>query len=264
MEWGHRILGRVLGLVFVGPLVYFAIRKKIPRSLTLRLTGLATLIGAQGALGWYMVKSGLEDSLMETPGAVPRVSQYRLAAHLGMAFLLYVGMFWTGMAVIKDWKFAKGTSWGDVNSIENVFNNPLVKSFKRQSFLLTGLVFLTALSGKPGNFHCIHLITKPFPFLGAFVAGLDAGLLYNEFPLMGGRLIPPTDELLSPNYAKNPDKSDKWWRNIFENPTTVQFDHRVLVRSPPHKLALAVLTYRFTIAGYNHVFCNQFALRSYI
>jgi cytochrome c oxidase assembly protein subunit 15 len=61
------------------------------------------------------------------------------------------------------------------------------------------------------------------------VAGLDAGLLYNEFPLMGGRLAPPTDELFSPYYAKNPDKSDIWWRNIFENPTTVQFDHRVLV-----------------------------------
>ena len=64
---------------------------------------------------------------------------------------------------------------------------------------------------------------------GAFVAGLDAGLLYNEFPLMGGRLVPPADELFSENYAKNEDKSDRWWRNIFENPTTVQFNHRVLV-----------------------------------
>ena len=66
--------------------------------------------------------------------------------------------------------------------------------------------------------------------IGAFVAGLDAGLLYNEFPLMGGRLAPPLDELLSSRYAKNADGSDIWWRNIFENPTTVQFDHRVLVR----------------------------------
>ena len=66
--------------------------------------------------------------------------------------------------------------------------------------------------------------------LGAFVAGLDAGLLYNEFPLMGGRLMPPSDELLSILYAKKEDYSDLWWRNIFENPTTVQFDHRLLVR----------------------------------
>lgn len=63
------------------------------------------------------------------------------------------------------------------------------------------------------------------------MAGLDAGLLYNEFPYMGGRLAPPTDELFSPAYAKYADKSDIWWRNLFENPTTVQFDHRVLVRN---------------------------------
>ena len=60
------------------------------------------------------------------------------------------------------------------------------------------------------------------------MAGLDAGLVYNEWPLMGGRLAPPTDELFSPVYAKSESKSDLW-RNIFENPTTVQFDHRVLV-----------------------------------
>jgi cytochrome c oxidase assembly protein subunit 15 len=64
---------------------------------------------------------------------------------------------------------------------------------------------------------------------GAFVAGLDAGLVYNEFPFMGGRLAPPADELFDLAYAKSTDKSDLWWRNIFENPTTVQFDHRVLV-----------------------------------
>ena len=67
---------------------------------------------------------------------------------------------------------------------------------------------------------------------GAFVAGLDAGLLYNEFPLMGGRIAPPLDELFSAAYAMNADGSDVWWRNIFENPTTVQFDHRILVRFP--------------------------------
>lgn len=63
-------------------------------------------------------------------------------------------------------------------------------------------------------------------FPGAFVAGLDAGLVYNEFPLMGGRIVPPTDELFSSHYAEG---SNSMWRNVFENPTTVQFDHRVLV-----------------------------------
>lgn len=61
------------------------------------------------------------------------------------------------------------------------------------------------------------------------MAGLDAGLLYNEFPLMGGRLAPPSDELLNPVYASDPKTSSGLWRNVFENPTTVQFDHRVLV-----------------------------------
>ena len=63
---------------------------------------------------------------------------------------------------------------------------------------------------------------------GAFVAGLDAGLIYNEFPLMGGRLVPESQELVSDFYSRKSDKSDRW-RNFFENPTTVQFDHRVLV-----------------------------------
>ena len=67
--------------------------------------------------------------------------------------------------------------------------------------------------------------------IGAFVAGLDAGLLYNEFPLMGGRLSPPKDELFDPAYAKKEDRSDLWWRNVLENPITVQFNHRCLVRS---------------------------------
>jgi len=87
--------------------------------------------------------------------------------------------------------------------------NPLVKTFLRGSKALTALVFVTALSG-------------------AFVAGLDAGLLYNEFPLMGGRISPPTDELFDPAYAKKEDKSDLWWRNVLENPITVQFNHRCL------------------------------------
>jgi len=65
---------------------------------------------------------------------------------------------------------------------------------------------------------------------GAFVAGLDAGLIYNEFPTMGGGIIPSLGELMSPFYAQARDHSDLFWRNIFENPTTVQFDHRVLVR----------------------------------
>ena len=149
MEWGHRVLGRVIGVAFVAPLAYFAFRKKLTVSLPIRLTSLAALIGVQGLIGWYMVKSGLDDSLLDTPGAVPRVSQYRLAAHLGTAFVLYVGMFETGLAVIKDWRFAHGGLWSglDGHLWRKTLENPLVKRFRNHSRALTALVFLTALSG---------------------------------------------------------------------------------------------------------------------
>lgn len=165
MEWGHRILGRLIGVVFVGPLAYFGLRKKIPKSMIFPLTGLAFLIGAQGLLGWYMVKSGLEESIMDTPGAVPRVSQYRLAAHLGMAFLLYLGMFGTGMAVIKDWKYAHGAPWsGDRTGFQKVLKRPLFSSFKRQSWALAGLVLLTALSGVFVSFLYLYLLVDKLFF----------------------------------------------------------------------------------------------------
>ncbi|KAI0309618.1 COX15/CtaA family, partial [Amylostereum chailletii] len=221
MEWGHRVLGRVIGLAFVLPLTYFALRRRLSPALPRQLVGMALLLGAQGALGWYMVQSGLEDSILHTPGAVPRVSQYRLAAHLGAALVLYAGMFATGLGILKDWRFAHAGSWGalkDGRSWESVLQNPLVRKFKTRSAWLTGLVLLTALSG-------------------AFVAGLDAGLLYNEFPLMGGRLAPPAAELYSAAYASSPGGGGLW-RNLFENPTTVQFNHRVL----------AMTTYAGTLA----------------
>lgn len=149
----------MIGLTFVFPLAYFAYKRRIPKRLTYSLTGLALLIGAQGALGWYMVKSGLEDEILTTPGAVPRVSQYRLAAHLGTAFLLYAGMFWHGMAIVKDWKYAHGKAWSGLVangkdsaekmcvSVSKVLVDPKVRGFKRLSWALTGLVLLTALSG---------------------------------------------------------------------------------------------------------------------
>ncbi|KAI0734924.1 COX15-CtaA-domain-containing protein [Fomitopsis betulina] len=250
MEWGHRVLGRFIGVAFVVPLAYFAIRKRLTASLPKQLFGMALLLGAQGALGWYMVKSGLEDSLMDTPGAVPRVSQYRLAAHLGTAFVLYAGMLGTGIAALYDWRYATRGMWSGLKGeaaagFTHILENANVKRFARYSKWLTALVFVTALSG-------------------AFVAGLDAGLLYNEFPLMGGRLAPPADELFSKSYAKNPDGSDIWWRNIFENPTTVQFDHRCLAittytatsllyalsRSSAYKAVLPPLVKRMMVSAF--------------
>ncbi|KAI0260908.1 cytochrome oxidase assembly protein-domain-containing protein [Gloeopeniophorella convolvens] len=215
MEWGHRLLGRTIGLAFVLPLAYFAVRRRLARALRLPLLGMAGLLGAQGALGWYMVQSGLDDAAFAASDAVPRVSQYRLAAHLGAAMVLYAGMLAGALAVKADWRYARSGAWSrlaDGRTVDEVLRNPLVRRFRRQALAVAALVLLTAFSG-------------------AFVAGLDAGLIYNEFPLMGGRLAPPAAELFSPAYATStaPDGSSTGlWRNLFENPTTVQFDHRVL------------------------------------
>ena len=234
MEWGHRVLGHTIGLAFVLPLAYFAARRRLARALRVPLLGMAALLGAQGALGWYMVRSGLEEPVAGGGGkdnAVPRVSQYRLAAHLGTALALYGGMFAAALSVIADWRFARDGAWGrlrDGRTWDGVLRNPLVRRFKAHAAVVTGLVFLTALSGTsiPPIKHAMRGILNCRT--GAFVAGLDAGLVYNEFPLMDGRLAPPLDELLSPSYANAGDGGKGTWRNVFENPTTVQFDHRVL------------------------------------
>jgi len=173
MEYAHRVLGRLIGLAFTLPLAYFLIRRRLPLRLvhpipkalappapppnpipaptiTPVLAGLALLIGAQGVLGWYMVKSGLADSLMETPGAVPRVSQYRLAAHLGLALALYVGMLGTGLTVLRDWKWANRVGEfkkGATTVLDAALKERVVRVFKARIGVLTALVLLTAVSG---------------------------------------------------------------------------------------------------------------------
>ncbi|KAF9424653.1 Cytochrome c oxidase assembly protein cox15 [Podila epigama] len=167
-EWSHRMLGRAIGAAFILPGLYFASRGMLSKSIARRSWIIGGLIGFQGALGWYMVKSGLDEQLMLTPGATPRVSQYRLAAHLGSAFLIYTGAFMTGLKVLTDYSISQGK----FESLRAALNNPALKRFKGAAHGIVALVFFTAISG-------------------AFVAGLDAGLVYNEFPLMGGRLMPP-------------------------------------------------------------------------
>jgi cytochrome c oxidase assembly protein subunit 15 len=86
---------------------------------------------------------------MDDPTAIPRVSQYRLAAHLGTAFVLYIGMLRTGLAVLRDWQFANGGGWSGVagSKWQDIVRQPRVRAFMRFSWVLTGLVFLTAMSG---------------------------------------------------------------------------------------------------------------------
>jgi cytochrome c oxidase assembly protein subunit 15 len=173
LEYLHRLWGRLIGLVFLLPYLWFVMRRIIPAALTWRLGGLFILGGAQGLVGWYMVKSGLVNE--------PAVSQYRLALHLGLAFAIFGLLFWYAAACLTSRPARSGTGWIRIGS---------------QVILWAAALTI---------------------IWGAFVAGLDAGLAYNTFPLMGGRLVPEGILINAP-----------WWLNFFENTAAVQFTHRVL------------------------------------
>jgi cytochrome c oxidase assembly protein subunit 15 len=167
-EWIHRFLGRLLGVAFFVPFVWFAATGTIKRSEWPRFVVLFLLGGLQGFIGWWMVTSGLETRVA--------VSQYRLAIHLGAALLLLVAILWIALEYLRG-----GTSTG--------------MSKRATSFAV--LVYFQML-------------------LGALVAGLHAGLIYNTWPDMNGRVFPEDPFFLSP-----------WWKNFFENEGLAQFDHRI-------------------------------------
>ncbi len=174
LEYLHRLLGRIIGLAYFVPFAYFVLKGWVRGHRRLTLFGLLVLGGLQGGMGWFMVKSGLVDR--------PDVSQYRLAAHLILAMIIFMCLVWCGL------RFAKGPTIVS----ENVGR---LRPFSR---FVVFLVLFTAFSG-------------------ALVAGLDAGLTYNTFPLMDGDLIPPGLFEMQPAYL-----------NLFESHLTVQFNHRVL------------------------------------
>lgn len=206
MEWTHRIWGRVVGITFILPSIYFIARRKVSARMSAKLLGITGLICFQGVLGWWMVKSGLKDDLF-APGSHPRVSQYRLTAHLGTAFICYTAMLWNGLSILRTHKLLAEPEKA-AKSLATL-GRPELRIFRRSVAALAVLVFCTAMSG-------------------GLVAGLDAGLIYNEFPYMGEGLTPPKAELFSDFYSHTADKSDIWWRNALENPSLVQLDHRIL------------------------------------
>jgi cytochrome c oxidase assembly protein subunit 15 len=175
-EYLHRLWARLIGIVFAVPFLNFLLRGRIPWRLAPRLAGLFALGGLQGALGWYMVESGLSVRI--------EVSQYRLAAHLAMAVLIYAATLWVALDLL----------WPRSASAQDRGRAAL----RRAATAVLGLVFLTLIAG-------------------AFVAGLRAGYIDNTFPLMEGSFVPPGYAPLAP-----------WWRSWFEDPTTAQFDHRLL------------------------------------
>ncbi|TGO58922.1 hypothetical protein BOTNAR_0172g00070 [Botryotinia narcissicola] len=208
MEWFHRLWGRFIGLSFVVPAVYFVARRKVSKPMALRLFGISGLIGFQGAIGWWIVKSGLKDDLF-APGSHPRISQYRLTTHLGTAFICYTAMLWNGLSILRDRKLLFSSTPAQAHAHLLRLSSSSLSVFRKSVAGLALLVFTTAMSG-------------------GLVAGLDAGLIYNEFPRMGKGFTPPKSELFSEFYSRQPDRSDLWWRNMLENPSTVKLDHRIL------------------------------------
>jgi cytochrome c oxidase assembly protein subunit 15 len=206
MEWAHRLWGRFIGLSFVLPTVYFIARRRVTPRMAANLVGISGLIGFQGFIGWWMVKSGLKDDLF-APGSHPRVSQYRLTAHLATAFVCYGWMLLSGLGVLRTHRLLR-----DPEGAAKTFaalKSPTLRVLRGSVAALTVLIFTTVLSG-------------------ALVAGLDAGLIYNEFPKMGTGYAPPKSELFDKFYCRREDGSDLWWRNMLENPSLVQLDHRIL------------------------------------
>lgn len=206
MEWTHRLWGRFIGMSFVLPSLYFVARRRVSPRMAVNLLGISSLIGFQGFIGWWMVKSGLKDDLF-APGSHPRVSQYRLTTHLATAFVCYSWMLMSGLTILRTRRLLADPA--AASAVINAIKNPALKTFRRSVLGVTGLVFLTAMSG-------------------GLVAGLDAGLIYNEFPKMGLGLTPPKSELWDKFYSRKEDGSDLWWRNMLENPSTVQLDHRIM------------------------------------
>ncbi|KAK5960610.1 Cox15p PWA37_002037 [Arxiozyma heterogenica] len=205
MEWIHRLWGRAIGLVFVIPAIYFAARKRTSPHVNKRLFYLCSLLGLQGFVGWWMVKSGLDQEQLNERKSKPTVSQYRLTTHLGTAFILYLGMLWTGLDILKENKWLKNPE--KCIELFKKLDSSKLGPLRKMSIFLLGLSFITAMSG-------------------GMVAGLDAGLIYNTWPKMGENWFPSKRELMDPNFTRRDDQKDLWWRNLLENPTTVQLVHR--------------------------------------
>ncbi|KYG44211.1 hypothetical protein M433DRAFT_31376, partial [Acidomyces richmondensis BFW] len=206
MEWTHRLWGRVVGVTFLLPALWFVTRRRVTQRMAGRLAGIGGLIGFQGFIGWWMVKSGLTDDLLSGPNSHPRVSQYRLAVHLGTAFTVYLAMVWHGLEILREHRLLAHPARG-IQDLSHL-RQPGFLPLRRAVVALAALSFVTAMSG-------------------ALVAGLDAGLIYNDFPWMGGSLIPPRSELLDPVYSRG-RSGDTVWRNMCENPVLAQLDHRIL------------------------------------
>lgn len=191
LEYLHRLLGRLAGCVFLLPFLYFSLRKQLNKELNISLAAIFLLGGVQGIIGWYMVKSGLQHD--------PHVSHYRLALHLGCAFIIEGLLLWAALSVwYGPCETKQAVPWHITVTLLAIF---------------------------------FQVVT------GAFVAGLHAGLIYNSFPLMDGKIIPSGLWIMEP-----------WYKNILENVTMVQFIHRLSA----YGVALLVATLWIRVQCFNY------------
>jgi heme a synthase len=196
-EWSHRLLGRLIGAGFLLPFLWFWRRGWVDRRLALTLAGIFALGALQGAVGWWMVASGLAGRVS--------VSQYRLAFHLTLASVIYAALVWTADRMMA--RAPEGTAAHFPPAYARGNERKIASTRPESAFgIRAGAGALLALA-------VLQI------YLGALVAGLHAGLIYNTWPLIDGHIVPPAADL----FFGRP-----WWRNLFENALTVQFDHRML------------------------------------
>jgi heme a synthase len=183
-EWGHRLLGRVIGAAFLLPFLWFLWRRAFDRRTGLALAGIFALGAVQGGVGWWMVASGLTEGI--------RVSHYRLAFHLTLACMIYVALVWAADRLLSALAPHAPAQAGDGRGTS--------QRLRWSAVALLALVVAQI-------------------YLGALVAGLHAGLIYNTWPQINGSFIPAAGDLFF---------DQPLWRNFFENHLTVQFEHRMM------------------------------------
>ena len=195
-EWFHRWWGRSIGLVYAVPYVGFMASGHLKAAgLRGSATALLGVLGCQGAYGWYMVKSGLDQAHLESraDSKIARVSQYRLAGHLSLALILLSGTLRNSLKCLSE-----PSMLTNQKSSKEALKNAL-KLARMAPYMTIPLVALSIVSG-------------------AFVAGLDAGMVYNNYPHMASDRIIPSDAFVY----------EPLWRDLLENPTTVQMEHRII------------------------------------
>jgi cytochrome c oxidase assembly protein subunit 15 len=184
-EWAHRFLGRAIGVVFFVPFLWFAVSGQIARKDWPRMLLLFALGALQGFVGWWMVESGIETTTNVS------VAPYRLAIHLGVAVLLLGAILWIALEYLRP-----------KNNLPLMGVSSASVRTERAALQMGGYAFVILVY--------LQLL------LGALVAGLHAGLIYNTWPSMDGRAFPEHPFFTSP-----------WGKNFFENPGLAQFDHRI-------------------------------------